>query len=74
MADSPLPLRARRALPHADELRNIRRSTKLICLYLVPVLAVCRSAMAEKPIEPVSHVNLARYMGRWYVIGSIPCG
>ncbi len=48
------------------------RSAGLIGLCLVLALASCRSAMAEKPIEPVSHVNLSRYMGRWYVIASIP--
>lgn len=50
----------------------MRESRKLICLCLLLALTACRSAMAEKPIKPVSHVELPRYMGRWYVIASIP--
>ena len=50
----------------------MRHSRKLICLCLVLALTACRSAMAEKPIKPVGHVELPRYMGRWYVIASIP--
>jgi apolipoprotein D and lipocalin family protein len=50
----------------------MRRSAKLCCLCLLLTLAACRPAIAEKPVRPVSHVDLARYMGRWYVIASIP--
>jgi len=50
----------------------MKRSTRLICLCLVLATAGCRCAMAEKPIARVSHVDLSRYMGRWYVIASIP--
>lgn len=50
----------------------MRHSRKLICLCLVLALTACRSALAQKPIKPVSHVELSRYMGRWYVIASIP--
>jgi apolipoprotein D and lipocalin family protein len=50
----------------------LRPATKLACLSLVLALSACRSALAEKPIKPVSHVSLSRYMGRWYVIASIP--
>lgn len=50
----------------------MRRFTKLTCLSLVLTLAACRFAVAGKAIEPVSHVDLPRYMGRWYVIASIP--
>ena len=35
-------------------------------------LTACRARASERPIPPVSHVNLARYMGRWYVIAAIP--
>ncbi|MDE2338450.1 MAG: lipocalin family protein [Gammaproteobacteria bacterium] len=35
-------------------------------------LAACRTLAAEKPIPPVAHVNLKRYVGRWYVIAAIP--
>lgn len=48
------------------------RSKLLICIGLALVLAACRSAGAEKPIRSVRHVELSRYMGRWYVIASIP--
>lgn len=50
-------------------MKNFRKS---ICLSLVLALAACGSASAQKPIEPVNHVRLSRYMGRWYVIASIP--
>lgn len=51
----------------------MRHSKKLICgLCLVLAFAACRSAMAEKPLQPVGHVDLSRYVGRWYVIASIP--
>ena len=36
-------------------------------------LAACRMcASARPPIVPVAHVDLSRYMGRWYVIAAIP--
>ena len=35
-------------------------------------LAACRGAAAEKAIIPVAHVDLDRYIGRWYVIAAIP--
>jgi apolipoprotein D and lipocalin family protein len=50
-------------------MKNLRKS---ICLSLALALAGCGSASAQKPIEPVNHVQLSRYMGRWYVIASIP--
>ena len=54
-------------------MRNFRKSTCLsLLLALALALAACGSAGAQKPIEPVSHVKLSRYMGRWYVIASIP--
>jgi apolipoprotein D and lipocalin family protein len=43
-----------------------------IVLVLVLALASCHGAVAQKPIKPVSRVDLARYMGRWYVIAAIP--
>lgn len=60
MADRPLPLRARRARQHTLTAQEMRLSTKLTCLFcLVLALAACRSAMAEKPIASVRHVDLA---------------
>jgi apolipoprotein D and lipocalin family protein len=50
----------------------MRTPITLICLCLILGVAGCRPAMAEKPIEPVTGVDLSRYMGRWYVIASIP--
>src|SRR5579875_2533483 len=50
----------------------MRLSNKLSALCLLIALAGCRSALAEKPIPPVRDVQLSRYMGRWYVIASIP--
>ncbi len=35
-------------------------------------LAACRGSAADRPIAPVAHVDLARYVGRWYVIAAIP--
>ncbi len=52
----------------------MRRSRKLIGLCLALALPACRSAIAERPIRPVRHVELSRYMGRWYVIASIQTG
>ncbi|MHB8814807.1 MAG: lipocalin family protein [Steroidobacteraceae bacterium] len=50
----------------------MRHSKKLMVLGLFIALTGCRSALAEKPIEPVRGVQLSRYMGRWYVIAAIP--
>lgn len=50
-------------------MKNLRKSS---CLCLMLALAACGSASAQKPIAPVSHVKLSEYMGRWYVIASIP--
>jgi apolipoprotein D and lipocalin family protein len=48
------------------------RYMKLTGIALVLALAACRGAVAQKPIRPVSRVDLSRYMGRWYVIAAIP--
>lgn len=39
---------------------------------LIGALFLAGYAQAAQPIQPVSHVDLSRYMGRWYVIASIP--
>lgn len=36
------------------------------------LLLACQRARTEEPIPPVSHVDLPRYVGRWYVIAAIP--
>lgn len=43
-----------------------------VALLVALGLAACRTTMAENPIQPVAHVDLSRYMGRWYVIAAIP--
>ena len=49
------------------------RAARATLMVLVALsLAACRTLAAEKPIPPVAHVNLARYVGRWYVIAAIP--
>jgi apolipoprotein D and lipocalin family protein len=50
----------------------MRYPKALICISLLLALGGCRAAVARKPITPVSHVDLSRYMGRWFVIASIP--
>ena len=39
-----------------------------VCLCVLSLLACTRAV----PIKPVASVDLSRYMGRWYVIASIP--
>lgn len=36
------------------------------------LLAISAGALASEPIKPVDHVDMSRYMGRWFVIASIP--
>lgn len=44
----------------------------LTVAFMAASLAACHGAHAGRPIAPVSHVDLPRYMGSWYVIASIP--
>ena len=50
----------------------MRLSNHLALAFMAIALAACYGARAEKPIPPVSQVDLPRYMGDWYVIASIP--
>ncbi len=50
-------------------MRSARAAVALIALL---GLAACASTAAQRPITPVAHVDLSRYMGRWYVIAAIP--
>jgi apolipoprotein D and lipocalin family protein len=50
----------------------MKHSRNLLGLGLLLALAACHCARAQKPIQPVNHVQLSRYMGRWYVIAAIP--
>lgn len=48
---------------------------RLLAASLLPLLlaiAATGCARAAAPIKPVDHVDLPRYMGRWYVVGIIP--
>lgn len=47
---------------------------KLAMLTLAVLMAFQLNGCAEavEPIKPVEHLDLSRYMGRWYVIGIIP--
>ncbi len=48
-------------------------ATKFLALTgLIALFALCGCAPAGPPIRPVSPVDLTRFMGRWYVIASIP--
>jgi apolipoprotein D and lipocalin family protein len=67
MADRPLLLRTTR---DGSEVMTARHLALALLAGLG--LAACHSAAADKPIIPVAHVNLKRYIGRWYVIADIP--
>jgi apolipoprotein D and lipocalin family protein len=47
-------------------------SKLLAAAFMAAALAACHGARTDKTIAPVRHVDLARYMGSWYVIASIP--
>jgi apolipoprotein D and lipocalin family protein len=38
----------------------------------VPLMVLMQGCQTMKPIQTVSHVDLQRFMGDWYVIASIP--
>jgi len=42
------------------------------CLMMIAVAALIGCAGRGEPLEPVSYVNLERFMGDWYVIAHIP--
>lgn len=50
----------------------MKRARFLACIGAAFILGACHRASTEQPIPPVSHVDLARYMGRWYVIAAVP--
>lgn len=43
-------------------------------LFVCAIAAACTTACAatSPPIQPVAHVDLPRFMGKWYVIAAIP--
>src|SRR5690348_1100079 len=57
---------AQRPVPHVKRMRT------LTALTLLGMLSLAACAGAADPIQPVRDVDLSRYMGRWYVIASIP--
>ncbi len=50
----------------------MRLSRLLTAACMILALGACHRALADRPLTPVEHVDLSRYMGRWYVIASIP--
>lgn len=49
-----------------------RSSRSWLLLLVAALLAISFGATAGKPVPRVDHVDLSRYMGRWYVIAAIP--
>ncbi|WP_372017442.1 lipocalin family protein [Pseudoxanthomonas sp. 10H] len=49
-----------------------RRATFLPSLAIATLLTACAGGSHPRPIEPVAHVDIDRFMGDWYVIASIP--
>jgi apolipoprotein D and lipocalin family protein len=45
---------------------------KTLLLLSVSLLAACSTAPKPPPLRTVPHVDLDRYMGDWFVIGTIP--
>ena len=45
---------------------------KLLMACGLVVVSACGQASSLPPIKPVTHVDLPRFMGAWYVIASIP--
>ncbi|MFM2287009.1 MAG: hypothetical protein RL684_152 [Pseudomonadota bacterium] len=54
----------------ATQLLPARPLLAIACLLLGTALGGCLRNV--QPIQPVAHVDLDRFMGRWYVIASIP--
>ena len=50
----------------------MRISRLAAAVFMAAALAACHGASGEKRIPPVSHVDLPRFMGSWFVIASIP--
>jgi len=50
----------------------MRICKRIVMAFMAASLVACQGANAGKPIPPVSHLDLTRYMGSWYVIASIP--
>jgi apolipoprotein D and lipocalin family protein len=54
-------------------MMQAQRYVQLVsALLFVGLLAACAARGPTRPIEPVDHVDIDRFMGNWYVIASIP--
>ena len=51
---------------------HVKRMSSILALALLATSSLTACAGTSDPIPPVRGVDLARYMGRWYVIASIP--
>jgi apolipoprotein D and lipocalin family protein len=51
---------------------HVKRLRIALALTLLTTLSLAACAKTADPIPPVHGVDLSRYMGRWYVIASIP--
>lgn len=45
---------------------------KTLLILSMSLLAACSTAPKQPPLRTVEHVDLDRYMGEWFVIGTIP--
>lgn len=72
--ERPVPLRANRSLLVARRrlLCLIGLTMKAFWLMVIPLLAGCTTTPQPAPLRTVEHVDLDRYIGRWYVIANIP--
>lgn len=60
---------------HGDLLRFASmKALQLLALGLISLLTCssCSTTMKQPPLRTVSHVDLPRYMGDWYIIANIP--
>ena len=51
---------------------DVKRMSTILAIALLAMLSLTACAGTTDPIPPVHGVDLSRYMGRWYVIASIP--
>lgn len=50
----------------------MRAFRNLLAACVLCLVAVAASAASPPPIKPVAHVDLPRFMGKWYLIATIP--
>jgi apolipoprotein D and lipocalin family protein len=68
-------MRSNRTILNHGVLRTwslARRFARFGRLLVPSLLLTACAAMPQDPIAPVAHVDLARFMGPWFVIASIP--